>query len=232
MSDSGSLTGRCGRRDRACCAVWALALPWRVRAARCLELYGVPAKCRMLVATDLHVSPFGVLRVAHRVLSDERFRSCFGGEVDVDSEAAAGSGLCGDGGVVGVGDRLYDGEAEPDPVGRGAWVRAESLERLEEAGELAGRDHGSGVRDREGGASCGGVRGDVEPAAGNVVTDGVRDQVRDEALDQLRVAGFRAGSSAAAPLSSCSVWFPGLRRRPRRGRRAPVADVRTRSGRA
>ena len=59
--------------------------------------------------------------------------------------------------------------------------------------ELAGRDHRSGVRDREGGASCGGVRDDVEPAARDVVTDGVRDQVRDEALDQLRVAGRSGG---------------------------------------
>ena len=34
---------------------------------------------------------------------------------------------------------------------------------------------------------------DVEPAARNVVADGVRDQVRDEALDQLRVAGGSGG---------------------------------------
>ena len=38
-----------------------------------------------------------------------------------------------------------------------------------------------------------GVGGDVEPAARNVVTDGVGDQVRDEPLDQLRVTGRSGG---------------------------------------
>ena len=47
--------------------------------------------------------------------------------------------MCGEGGVVGGGDRLYDREAEPEPVGGRVWVRAESLEGLEEAGELPGR---------------------------------------------------------------------------------------------
>ena len=35
---------------------------------------------------------------------------------------------------MGVGDGLDDGEAKPDPVGEGACVRAQSLERLEETG--------------------------------------------------------------------------------------------------
>ncbi len=108
-------------------------------------------------------------------------------------QAAAGSGLCGDGGVVGFGDRLHDGEPEPGPVGRGACLRSESLERLEQAGELTGRNQRAGVCDREGGASCDGGRGDVDLAARNVVTDGVIDEVRDEAFDQLRVAGCSGG---------------------------------------
>jgi len=71
-----------------------------------------------------------------------------GGEGDLDCEAPADSGLCVDSRVVGVGDRVHDREAEPSPVGAGAGVRPESLERLEQAGELAGGNHRSGVRDR------------------------------------------------------------------------------------
>ena len=63
-----------------------------------------------------------------------RFGHVLGWEVDFDSEAAAGSGVCGDGGIVGVGDRLHDREAEPDPVRGGVCVRAESLEGLEQGG--------------------------------------------------------------------------------------------------
>jgi hypothetical protein len=117
-----------------------------------------------------------------------RFLSVESGESHVDSQAAAGWGLGGDGGVVRVGDRLHDREAEPDSVRSLAWTSAESLEGLEEAGELAGGDHGSGVRDREPGASSDGVRGDFEPAVPDVVIGGVGDQIRDEALEKLRVA--------------------------------------------
>ena len=88
-------------------------------------------RCRLGIAAGASV--------AASVVGDERFRRGGGWEAELDYEAAAGSGLCDDGGVVGVGDRLHDREAEPDPVGRGACVRAESLEGLEEAGELAGR---------------------------------------------------------------------------------------------
>jgi hypothetical protein len=80
------------------------------------------------------------IAVGASVLRDELRRPGFGGEVDFDSEAAAGSGVWGDGGVVGVGDRLHDRKAKPDPVGSEARVGAESLERFEEAGELAGRN--------------------------------------------------------------------------------------------
>jgi hypothetical protein len=105
--------------------------------------------------------------------------------------------LCVDDGVVGVGDRLHEREPEPDPdpdpVGSGTLVGAVSLERFEQAGELAGRDHGSGVRDREDGVAGGGVGGEVESACGGVVTDGVLDQVRDEPLDQQGLAGGAGG---------------------------------------
>ena len=45
-----------------------------------------------------------------------------------------------------------------------------------------------------------GVRGDVEPASGEVVTDGVLYQVRDEALEEQWVAGCSGGfERRAAP---------------------------------
>ena len=91
---------------------------------------------------------------------------------------------------MGVGDRLHDREAEADPVG-GRRLRDE-----------VSRWNGWNRR----WISPAGITGpvfaivkmarpaavyvsDVEPAAREVVADGVRDQVRDEALDQLRVAG-------------------------------------------
>ena len=55
-------------------------------------------------------------------MSGRRQRMMFGSfsvecaQGDVDSEAASRPGLGGDGGVVCVGDRLHDGEAEPDSV--------------------------------------------------------------------------------------------------------------------
>ena len=70
--------------------------------------------------------------MAARVLSDERFQPRGGWEVDGDSQAAAGPGLCVDRGVVGGGDLVHDRAAEAEPVGIGACLRAESLERLEE----------------------------------------------------------------------------------------------------
>jgi len=120
-------------------------------------------------------------------------RACGGWEPDLDSQAAAGSGFGVDRGAVGVGDRLHDREPEPDPFDRGASVGVASLEGLEDAGELAGRYHGSGVRDREPGTASDGVCGGVESASGCVVTDGVLYQVRYEPLDQQWVTGCSGG---------------------------------------
>ena len=142
-------------------------------------------RCRLRIAARTSV--------AAPLLVDERFRPRGGWEADLDSESAPGSGFCVDHGIVGVGDSLHDREPEPDPIGRGAFLRAASLEGLEEPGEFAGRDHGPGVRDHDGRVAGGGVRGDVEPASWHVVTDGVLYQVRDEALDQQRVAGCSGG---------------------------------------
>ena len=122
-----------------------------------------------------------------------RFRPWGGWKADLDSESSPGSGLCIDDGTVGVGDRLHDREPEPGAIGRGTHVRAASLEGLEEARKLARRDHGPGVSDHDRRPAGDGVRGDVEPSLRHVVTDGVLDQVRDEALEQQRVAGRSGG---------------------------------------
>jgi hypothetical protein len=83
---------------------------------------------------------------------------------------------------------LHDGESEPDAASAETRLRVESLEWQEEARELAGRNEGPRVRDREQRAFCGRVGCELDAAAGDVVADGVGKEVRDEALDELRVA--------------------------------------------
>ena len=79
----------------------------------------------------------------------------------------------------------------------------EALERLEEPVNLAGRDHRSGVAIANDRLSVGGCRGDFDPAAVEVVPDGVVDQVRDQAARPARVTGGRGrvkrGVDADAP---------------------------------
>lgn len=70
-----------------------------------------------------------------------------GAEGHGDVEAAAGPGVCGDLGVVGVGDSSDDGEAESVPIGMADALAAGFLERLEEPVDLAGRDSLAGVGD-------------------------------------------------------------------------------------
>ena len=65
------------------------------------------------------------------------------GEADVDLEAAAGTGARGHEGVVRVGNRVNDCEAETETV------RVAPLERLEEARKLPVRDQRPGIGDRE-----------------------------------------------------------------------------------
>jgi hypothetical protein len=90
-----------------------------------------------------------------------------------------------------VGDRLDDGKSESDAISGGAWVRAKALKGLEQAVDLARWNHGAGVRDRQDCAARGGMRSEIDSAMGNVVTDGVFDQVCHEALDQFWVAERR-----------------------------------------
>ena len=70
------------------------------------------------------------------------------GKADLDVEAAFRPGICGECGAVDAGDGADDGEAEPVTAGMAHALGAESLERLEQAVYLVGRDHWSGVADR------------------------------------------------------------------------------------
>ena len=72
---------------------------------------------------DQAAHPPAVTAVAASVLRDGRLLPRGGWEADLEFQAAAGSGFCVEDGVVGVGDRLHDREPEPDPVGKGAFVR-------------------------------------------------------------------------------------------------------------
>jgi L-lactate dehydrogenase complex protein LldG len=109
------------------------------------------------------------------------------GEADVDLETTAASDSRRDAGVVHVGDRLDDREPEPDATG------GESLKRFEETLELAGRNQRTGVGDGKNSASGLGAGSDLEPAAGEVVPDRVRNEVGGESLEQLRVAARPRG---------------------------------------
>jgi hypothetical protein len=111
------------------------------------------------------------------------------GKADVHPESAVRSTLSADDRVVCPGDRLHDGESEPDAASAETRLRVESLEWQEEARELAGRNEGPRVRDREQRAFCGRVGCELDAAAGDVVADGVGKEVRDEALDELRLSG-------------------------------------------
>src|SRR5438045_9141641 len=109
-------------------------------------------------------------------------------EADLDAQASLGLRAALQVGAVGGGDRLDDREAEAGPVrARGAF-RLESLEGLEEALDLAGRDHRPRVRDgaqRPSGSSAG---RDLDAAVREIVLDRVVDEVRDEPLHETRIA--------------------------------------------
>ncbi len=65
----------------------------------------------------LYATPSGLRPLPpERWVRDALLASRTGGEGHCDPESAPGSGLGGDGRVVGFGDRLHDREAEPDTV--------------------------------------------------------------------------------------------------------------------
>jgi hypothetical protein len=111
------------------------------------------------------------------------------GEADVDLEAAAGSSPCDHECTMSVGDRLHDGEAEPDTLAGFGRMGSEPLEGSEKTLQFAGRDQGAGVGDDEVGASRLGAGCDVDPAADDVVPDRIRDEVGGQSLEQVRIAG-------------------------------------------
>ena len=98
-------------------------------------------------------------------------------------------GCGGDGGVVGVGYRLHDREAQPEALGVAGAVGGERLERPEQPLELAERDGRAAVVDGDDGPVVAdfGARASMWPC-GDVVAGGVADQVGDEPLDEPRVA--------------------------------------------
>jgi hypothetical protein len=96
--------------------------------------------------------------------------------------------LRGDGGGVGGGDGADDGQAEAVAAAAAGGTRAEPLEGLEQAVDFDGRDDLPGVCHRQGGAGVAGRGGDLDVSAGDVVPDGVVDQVGGQLLDQEGVA--------------------------------------------
>src|ERR1035437_6383978 len=109
------------------------------------------------------------------------------GEGDVDGQAAAGPGFRGDGGAVGGGDSPDDGQAEAVAAAAAGGARAEPLEGLEQAVDVGGRDDLPGVAHRQDGVTAAGPGGDLDIPAGDVVPDGVVDQVGYQLLNQERV---------------------------------------------
>ena len=87
-----------------------------------------------------------------------------------------------------VGDGLDDREAEPGPAAWSGSMSLESVERLEEPPELHRRDDRAGIGDDEHGLPSRGTCRNFQSAAGEVVTGRVRDEVRNEPLDENGVA--------------------------------------------
>jgi len=116
-------------------------------------------------------------------------------EADAHAEAAVGHGAGGDGGVVCGRDGPDDGQSEPVPVLVGRPARIEPLEGLEEAFDFRWPDEWSGVGHRQDGLAVLHPGPDLDTAAGNVVADGVGEQVGDEPFDEQGVAieGCRFG---------------------------------------
>src|SRR5579862_7218422 len=103
-------------------------------------------------------------------------------EGDGEEEPSWWERLGGDGGMVGGGDRPDDREAEAVAVFVVGADGVEALERLEETVDLIGRDDRPGVGHGEHGLAVSRLGGDFDASAGDVVPDGVVDEVCHEAL--------------------------------------------------
>ena len=95
---------------------------------------------------------------------------------------------------MGAGDGVDDGQAKSVSAGMADSLGAELLERLEKAADLVGRDHCSGVADRDGRPSGGRCRRNLGPASGHVVAQGVVHQAGHQAFGQALVTRRRSRS--------------------------------------
>jgi hypothetical protein len=109
-------------------------------------------------------------------------------EGNVDGQAAGGPGLRGDGGAVGGGYGPDDGQTETVAATAAGAARAEPLEGLEQAVDLGGRDDLPGAGHRQDGVNTADPGRDLDVPAGDVVADGVVDQVGHQSLDQEGIA--------------------------------------------
>ena len=128
------------------------------------------------------------------------------GECHLDGQAAIGPRAGGDAGLVRVGDRLDDGQAQAQSLVADA-VGGQPLERLEEPVDGGGRDLGSGVGDGKDRAVFPALGGDVDQATRTVVPQRIVDQVGDQLLGQLRTA---RGGCLAERVVERQVPLPGF----------------------
>src|SRR5438445_10017133 len=105
-------------------------------------------------------------------------------EADLDLEAAVGSGLGGEGGVVCGGDGLDDRESEADAVAVIGAVCTEALERLEEPLDVMGWNDRPAVSDGDDGPVGLGCGSHLDAASRLVVADAVIDEVGDQPLGE------------------------------------------------
>jgi len=84
--------------------------------------------------------------------------------------------------VVRLGNGVDDGKAKPEAVAPAVTRGCQSLERLEEPLDLVAGDNWPAVGDGKGRNCPAGLGGDLYVSVRVVVTDGVVDQVGDEAL--------------------------------------------------
>jgi hypothetical protein len=129
-----------------------------------------------------------LVSVALRMVFLRRSRAGGWREDDADEEADVGPGVGGDGGVVRGRDGSDDGQPGPGPVPVDGPAPIEPLEGLEEAVDVRQRDEWSGVGHRQDGLAVLDPGPDLDTAVGNVVADGVGEQVGHEPFDEQRVA--------------------------------------------
>src|SRR5690349_14059768 len=152
---------------RACRATWAFRenpagrSPGSRRGVRALSRSGTGPRC-------------GGCRCGWYLAVAGTAAGCCGwGEGDLDGEAAAGPRAGREGGVVRRCDGPGDGQAQAVPVRLACSAGGEPVEGLEEPLDLAVGYRGPGVGHEQDGAA--GFEGghDLDPAAGDVVPDGV-----------------------------------------------------------